>query len=75
MRYLDREHFCSLLLNTRHEVIRVATVSVGSLSSAPVHAREVFKDAIRHGAAAIIVVHNHPSGDPEPSREDIATTE
>lgn len=75
MRHLDREHFRALLLNTRHQVIRVATVSVGGLSSAPVHPREVFKDAIRHGAAAIIVVHNHPSGDPEPSRDDVAITE
>lgn len=75
MRHLDREHFRALLLNTRHQVIRVATVSVGGLSSAPVHPREVFKDAIRYGAAAIIVVHNHPSGDPEPSRDDVAITE
>lgn len=75
MRHLDREHFRALLLNTRHQVIRVATVSVGGLSSAPVHPREVFKDAIKHGAAAIIVVHNHPSGDPEPSRDDVTITE
>ena len=75
MRHLDREHFRVLLLNTRHQVLRVATVSVGGLSSAPVHPREVFKEAIRHGAAAIIVVHNHPSGDPTPSHDDKQVTD
>ena len=75
MRHLDREHFRVLLLNTRHQVLRVATVSVGGLSSAPVHPREVFKEAIRHGAAAIIVVHNHPSGDPTPSHDDKQITD
>ena len=75
MRHLDREHFRVLLLNTRHQVLRVATVSVGGLSSAQVHPREVFKEAIRHGAAAIIVVHNHPSGDPTPSHDDRQITD
>ena len=75
MRHLDREHFRVLLLNTRHQVLRVATVSVGGLSSAQVHPREVFKEAIRHGAAAIIVVHNHPSGDPTPSQDDKQVTD
>ena len=75
MRHLDREHFRVLLLNTRNQVLRVATVSVGGLSSAQVHPREVFKEAIRHGAAAIIVVHNHPSGDPTPSQDDKQITD
>lgn len=75
MRHLDREHFRVLLLNTRHQVVRVATVSVGGLSSAQVHPREVFKEAIRYGAAAIIVVHNHPSGDPTPSHDDRQITD
>ena len=75
MRHLDREHFRVLLLNTRHQVLRVATVSVGGLTSAQVHPREVFKEAIRHGAAAIIVVHNHPSGDPTPSQDDKQVTD
>ena len=75
MRHLDREHFCVLALNTRHQVVRVATVSVGGLSSAQVHPREVFKEAIRYGAAAIILVHNHPSGDPTPSHDDKQITE
>jgi DNA repair protein RadC len=75
MRHLDREHFRVLPLNTRHQVLRVATVSVGGLSSAQVHPREVFKEAIRCGAAAVIVVHNHPSGDPTPSNDDRQITE
>jgi len=75
MHTLDREHFRAILLNTRHEVLGVADVSIGGLASAPVHPREVFKEAIRHSAAGMIVVHNHPSGHPEPSRDDILITE
>ncbi|MDQ7819407.1 MAG: DNA repair protein RadC [Armatimonadota bacterium] len=75
MRLLDREHFRAILLNTRHEVLDVVDVSVGGLQSAPVHPREVFKEAIRRSAAAVIVVHNHPSGHPEPSRDDVLITE
>ena len=75
MHTLDREHFRAILLNTRHEVLGVADVSIGGLASAPVHPREVFKEAIRHSAAGVIVVHNHPSGHPEPSRDDILITE
>lgn len=71
----DREHFIVLLLNTKHAVIGVNTVSIGGLSSAPVHPREVFKPALISGAASIIVAHNHPSGDPEPSRDDLLITE
>ncbi len=72
---LDREHFRTILLNTKNRVIRVCTVSIGGLSQAPVHPREVFKDAIRHGASAMIVVHNHPSGDATPSAEDNMITD
>lgn len=75
MARLDREHFRTILLNTKNRVIRVHTVSIGGLSQAPVHPREVFKDAIRHGACAIIVVHNHPSGDASPSAEDNMITD
>lgn len=71
----DREHFVVLLLNTRNGVIGVNEVSVGGLASAPVHPREVFKPAIIAGAAAVILAHNHPSGDPTPSRDDEAITE
>lgn len=73
MRHLDREHFRVLLLNTRHQILRA--VSVGGLSSAQVHPREVFKEAIRYDAAAIILVHNHPSGDPAPSHDDKQITD
>lgn len=69
-----REHFVALLLDTRNGVLRAPTVSVGDLSSAIVHPREVFAEAIRHGAASLIVAHNHPSGDPAPSAEDVAVT-
>lgn len=74
MRYLDCEHFRVVLLNRRHQVLRVAHVAVGGLDSAPIHPREVFKDAIRHSAAAVILVHNHPSGSPEPSADDARIT-
>lgn len=75
MRDLDREHFRTVLLTTRHEVLAVVPVAVGSLDSAPIHPREVFKEAVRRSAAAVIVAHNHPSGDPEPSGDDLAITE
>jgi DNA repair protein RadC len=72
---LDREHFFAVLLNTKHQVIDTHLVSIGGLASAPVHPREVFKRAVGRGAAAVIVVHNHPSGDPQPSRDDVMITE
>jgi DNA repair protein RadC len=75
MRRLDREHFRVLLLNTRHEILDALDVSIGGLASAPVHPREVFKEAIRRSAAAVILVHNHPSGHVEPSRDDVLITE
>jgi DNA repair protein RadC len=74
MRHLDREHFKAVLLNTRHEVLEVAAVAVGGLDAAPIHPREVFKEAIRRSAAAVILVHNHPSGEPEPSDDDLRIT-
>lgn len=70
MRYLDREFFRLVLLNTKNQVISVENISVGSLNSSLVHPREVFKPAIKRSAAAIILTHNHPSGDPTPSKED-----
>ena len=69
-----KEHFWVLLLNTRNQVIREAEVSRGSLDSSIVHPREVFKEAIAASAAPVIFVHNHPSGNPEPSEEDIKLT-
>lgn len=74
MRYLDREHFRVVLLSTRHDVLAVEEVAVGGLNSAVIHPREVFKAAIRWSAAAVILVHNHPSGDPEPSTDDLRIT-
>ncbi len=74
MRYLDQEQFRVVLLNAKHQVLGVETVSVGGLASSIVHPREVFKRAIRRSAAAIILAHNHPSGDPTPSREDLEVT-
>ncbi|MDR7418671.1 MAG: DNA repair protein RadC [Armatimonadota bacterium] len=74
MRHLDREHFRVVLLNTRHEVLGVPAVAIGGLDSAPIHPREVFKEAVKHSAAAIVLVHNHPSGNPEPSGDDLRIT-
>lgn len=74
MRELKFEVLKVILLNTKNTVISVVDASVGSLNSSIVHPREVFKDAIRRSAAAIIIVHNHPSGDPTPSGDDISTT-
>lgn len=71
---LDREHFWALALNTKNRLLRLFEVSVGSLSASIVHPRELFKDAVRHSAASLVVVHNHPSGDPTPSGADIQLT-
>jgi len=70
-----KEHFLVLLLNARQEVFRKETVSVGSLSGSIVHPREVFRPGLIHAAASMVIVHNHPSGDPEPSDEDLQITE
>lgn len=70
----DREHFLVLCLDTKNRVTAVHTVSIGSLNASMCHPREVFKAAILANAASIILAHNHPSGDPTPSREDQATT-
>lgn len=70
----QQEKFYCLYLNTKNQVIYEKTVFVGSLNASIVHPREVFKEAFKHSAASIIVSHNHPSGDPTPSREDIEVT-
>ena len=64
----------AVFLNTKHEIIRIKDVFVGGLSSSMVHPRELFAEGILNGAAAVIVCHNHPSGDPTPSLQDIETT-
>ena len=69
------ESFFVLLLDARHRVLAVRAVSTGGLASAPVHPREVFAPAIRERAAAVVVAHNHPSGDPVPSVDDRRVTE
>jgi DNA repair protein RadC len=74
MRWLQKEYLRALLLNTKHRVLAAPTISIGSLNASIVHPREIFKEAIRHSAAAVILVHNHPSGDPAPSAEDISIT-
>ncbi|NLM22409.1 MAG: DNA repair protein RadC [Peptococcaceae bacterium] len=74
MRHLDREHFRVMYLSTRNNVLGISPVSIGSLNSSIVHPRECFKEAIRRNANTIILLHNHPSGDPTPSREDIDIT-
>jgi DNA repair protein RadC len=70
----DREHFWVLLLNTQNHLILTHHVSMGSLSASIVHPREVFRAAILGGAAHLILLHNHPSGDPTPSKEDVHLT-
>lgn len=72
MRYLDREVFKCLYLNQKKHLMFMETVSIGSLSSSIVHPREVFKPAIKRSAAGVILAHNHTSGDPSPTMEDIA---
>jgi DNA repair protein RadC len=71
----DREHFLTLVLDGKNRVLGFEIVSVGTLTASLVHPREVFKAAILANAAAIIVAHNHPSGDPTPSAEDRAITQ
>jgi DNA repair protein RadC len=74
LRGLSQETFHALLLDGKHRLRRRQRVSEGTLTSSLVHPREVFGPALREGAAALIVAHNHPSGDPEPSAEDLAVT-
>ena len=69
------EQFGVLLLDTKHRILRSTVLSVGTLDASIVHPREIFREAVAGGAAAIVLFHNHPSGDPEPSREDTRLTE
>ena len=69
-----REHFVAILLSTKNHVLATPLITTGTLNAAMVHPRDVFREAIHHSAASMILVHNHPSGDPAPSREDIALT-
>ncbi len=69
-----KEHFKLILLNSRNKKIGISTISIGTLTTSLVHPREVFKDAITHSAASVVLAHNHPSGDPEPSEDDLKIT-
>ena len=70
----EKEMFFALLLDSKNRLLREEVVSVGTLTASLVHPREVFRPAIRESAASIIVAHNHPSGDPSPSAEDLDVT-
>jgi DNA repair protein RadC len=72
---MQKEYFRGIYLDSRYRVIHDEVIAIGSLTSNIIHPREVFKPAIEHSAAALIVAHNHPSGDLKPSRSDIETTE
>jgi len=74
MRHLEREELWSVLLNTKNVVTGMVTVYAGNLAGSPVRIGEVFRDAVRRQAASMVVVHNHPSGDPSPSAEDLRIT-
>jgi len=74
MRYLNKEVFKVVLLNAKNNIIKITDVSVGSLTASIVHPREVFNEAVKSSSYGLIFVHNHPSGDPEPSMQDIETT-
>ncbi len=66
-----KEHFKLILLNPRNKIIGISTISIGTLNASLVHPREVFKDAITRSAASVVLAHNHPSGDPEPSEDGL----
>jgi len=74
LRGKKKEHFLALLLDTRGRVIKTAEISIGNLDTSIVHPREVFREAMAASAASIVLAHNHPSGDPEPSNEDVQIT-
>lgn len=74
MKHYDKEHFKAAFLNTKNQILKVVTVSIGSLNASIVHPREILKPAISVSAASIVLVHNHPTGDPAPSREDVEFT-
>jgi DNA repair protein RadC len=74
MNNLEQEHTCAILLNTRNYVLSMPTIYIGNLNSTVIRVAELFRAGIRQNAASIIVAHNHPSGDPAPSPEDVAIT-
>lgn len=74
LRLREQECLAAVFLDARNQAIRVRIITVGTLTGSPAHPREVFKEALAQGAASLIVCHNHPSGDPTPSEDDIALT-
>jgi len=74
MRNLNQEHLVALFLNTKNEIIDRKTIFIGSLNASIVHPRELYREAIKRSSASLIVCHNHPSGSPDPSQEDIHVT-
>lgn len=74
MTSLKQEHFVVLFLNIKNQVMHKQTIFVGSLNASIVHPREIFREAVRRSSASIVCAHNHPSGNPAPSPEDIAVT-
>lgn len=74
VKYLEQEHFIGIYLDSKNRVLAKKTLFVGSLNRSICHPREVFKEAFRHGCNSIIIIHNHPSGSPTPSPQDIAVT-
>ena len=71
---LNQEHFVVLFLNTKNQIFHRQTIFIGSLNASIVHPREIFREAVKRSCASIICAHNHPSGDPTPSQEDINVT-
>lgn len=74
MRYLKQEHFKIIMLNVKNHVLKHVDITIGTLNASIVHPRDVFSEPIRVKCASVILVHNHPSGDPAPSHEDIEVT-
>jgi DNA repair protein RadC len=74
MGHLEQEHLRTVLLDTKNRVQQISTIYIGSVNSAQIRVGEVFRDAVRRNSAALIVAHNHPSGDPSPSPEDVLVT-
>ncbi len=74
LRYRQQECLAAIFLDTRNQVICIRIITVGTLTGSPAHPREIFREALAQGCAHIIICHNHPSGDPSPSRDDIALT-
>jgi DNA repair protein RadC len=75
LKNLRKETFIAALLDAKNRLMKECRVSEGTLTNTAIHPREAFRDALREAAASVIFVHNHPSGDPEPSRDDLAVTE